>query len=106
MAIMIFQSSFHIDTGELDLESLPDEMDKEFKAWLARDIEYKIGALFKHRWRRIKFKKNDAWKEKDWSWWEADVLLSCSYVEVIGFEASCPCFSANAVDKRLKKQTR
>ncbi len=70
-----FGTSIDIDTGEFDLEELPDEMDKDFKTWLAKEIKYKLGELIKHRWLKSKFKRDDAWKEKDWSWWEADVLL-------------------------------
>lgn len=76
------RASFDIQTGELlvhdDIGVHSDN--KELLYLLHKQINKGLSDVFKRRWRVAKQKEEEAWKEKDWSWWTPGDLVSWSEV--------------------------
>ena len=75
-------ASFDIQTGELLVhDHIGGQSDnKELLYLLDKNINNGLSDVFKRRWRVVKQKIKEDWREKDWSWWTPGSLVSWSEV--------------------------
>ena len=76
------QASFDVETDELLIQEDIDVQsdNKELLYLLEKQISKGLSDVFKRRWRAEKQKNSEAWKEKDWSWWQPGELVSWNEV--------------------------
>ena len=72
------QASFNVETEELRIQDdiRVQSANKELLDHLTNQIRKGLSEVFQRRWRVAKQNINEAWKEKDWSWWRPGDLLS------------------------------
>jgi hypothetical protein len=71
------QASFDVETEEFRIQGDTDDQseNKELLSLIDKQIRKGLSDIFKRRWRVAKHKMKDAWKEKDWSWWQPGDLV-------------------------------